>query len=488
MEQKAQSQSATDFVLEEAVITSSDGEEFVITDVITDIDVYEHLDKPYITGVATFLDPESALERINFYGVEKFFIRLKLPENSAVSIEKTFLISKVVKSIRTNDSQNVITIHLLEDIAYLSEMQNVNKSYFGKGYEIISKIVKEFLGKELSKPRDAGPEHELSQDAQGQFGVVIPDMRPLKAADWIKDRITTSDASPFYFFSTLTNDKLHLLSLSKMLSGEPVNSRTSPYIYSQAFAHATNPSIDRDSYNIEKFSNPSNDELLKINSNGFLNSQFAFHDVTRNKVIYPGHRQSGNNKDKNRWTAYDMFETRAQIGRALGEKPIKLQDAYPINAALKEKGGDAQEIQIHQRNSSHLVSNIYSSDLYDANIYSIGESRSVGEFVERLDSKGLRHWVVNYSLNFSVPGRNFISGLANLTIGNKYKLLFLAPSTQGQNATQEDTKKSGEYLIYAARHSFTREGYMAHMTGVKLIDTIHTQDNYAYNIDASGPY
>jgi len=488
MEKKVQSTSATDIVFEEAVITASNGEEFVITDVITDIDVYEHLDKPYITGVATFLDPESLDERINFYGVEKFDLRVKLPESAALAIEKSFFISKVVKSIRTNDSQSVITIHLLEDIGYLSEMQNVNKSYFGKGYEIISTIVKEFLGKELSQPRDAGPEYETSQDAQGQFGVVIPDMRPLKAADWIKDRITTEDASPFYFFSTLTNDKLHLLPLSKMLSGEPVNARTSPYKYSQAFTNAENPSIDRDAYNIEKYSNPSNDELLKINSNGFLNSQFAFHDVTRNKVIYPGHRQSGNNKDKNRWTAYDMFETRAQIGRALGEKPINLQDAYPINAALKEKGGDAQEVQIHQRNSSHLVSNIYSSDLYDANIYSIGESRSVGEFVERLDSKGLRHWVVNYSLNFSVPGRNFISGLANMTIGNKYKLQFLAPSTQGQNATQEDTKKSGDYLIYAARHSFTREGYMAHLTGVKLIDTIATQDNYAYNVDASGPY
>jgi len=179
-----------------------------------------------------------------------------------------------------------------------------------------------------------------------------------------------------------------------------------------------------------------------------------------------------------------MFETRGQLGKALGTDIRKVKNVYPVSAGLKEKGGDAQDVEIHLRNASHLVSNIYSTDLYDANIYSIAESRSVGEFVERLDSKGLRHWVVNYSLNFSVPGRNFISGLANLTIGNKYKLLFLAPSTQGQNATQEDTKKSGEYLIYAARHSFTREGYMAHMTGVKLLDTIDVQDNYAY----TGPF
>ena len=485
MEQKAQSQSATDFVLEEAVITSSDGEEFVITDVITDVDVYEHLDKPYITGVATFLDPESALERINFYGVEKFFIRLKLPENSAVPIEKTFLISKVVKSIRTNDSQNVITIHLLEDIAYLSEMQNVNKSYFGKGYEIISKIVKEFLGKELSKPRDAGPEHESSQDAQGQFGVVIPDMRPLKAADWIKDRITTSDASPFYFFSTLTNKDLHLVHLSEMLGDTAVNENIAPYRFSQAYANEENQSIFNQSYSIQRVSAPSTDELLKINSNGFLNSEFAFHDVTRNKVTYPGHRQSGNNKNKNRWTARDMYETRAVLGKALG-KFIDLEEAYPIEAGLEEKGGDAQAVPFHLRNSSNLVSNIYSTDLYDANIYSLGESRSNGEFLERLDSKGLRHWTINYSLDFTLPGRNFISGIVHSTIGNKYKLSFLSPTRQGQSANQEDHKKSGDYLVYAARHSFTREGYVVHLTGVKLEDKRYENDIPV--IQTSGPF
>ena len=144
MEEKQQSQSASDFVLEEAVITAADKQEFDITDVVTDIDVYEHLDKPYITGLVTFLDPESLSERINFYGVEKFDLKLKLPESAASQIEKTFFVSKVVKNIRTNDSQSVISMHILEDIGYLSEMQNVNKSYFGKGYEIVSKIVKAY--------------------------------------------------------------------------------------------------------------------------------------------------------------------------------------------------------------------------------------------------------------------------------------------------------------------------------------------------------
>ena len=481
MERKNQSQSAKDFVLEVAELTSSffrEGAAVNITDIVTDIDIYEHLDKPYITGTVTFLDVERIAESINFYGIEKFFMKVKLPEAEADTIEKTFYVDKIVKNIRTNDSQSVIVMHILEDVGYLSEMINVNKPYFGKGYEIISKIVQEFLGKELSKPRGAGPEYETSQDAQGEFGVVIPDMRPLRAADWIKDRITTSDASPFYFFSTLANNRLHLLPLSTMLENNAVNNRTQPYRYSQAFTNAENLSIDEQAYVIEGYDNPLNEELLKINHNGFLNTVYAFHDVTRNKPIYPGHRADGNTVDKNRWTAYDMFQQRAKIGRALGN-PVKIEEVYPSNAKLPEKGGDAQDELIHLRSASKLVSNIYSTDLYDGGVYSLGESRTHGEFLERLDAKGLRNWLVNTAMNFVVPGRNFLSGKANTTIGNKYNLVFLAPPADGANAANNrDSAKSGEYLIYAARHVFAREGYTVHLTGVKIVDKAEVGNDY----------
>ena len=58
MERKSQAQSATDFVLEVAELKSLYGETFDITDVVTDIDVYENLDKPFITGVVSFVDPD----------------------------------------------------------------------------------------------------------------------------------------------------------------------------------------------------------------------------------------------------------------------------------------------------------------------------------------------------------------------------------------------------------------------------------------------
>ena len=67
--------------------------------------------------------------------------------------------------------------------------------------------------------------------------VVVPNMTPLEACNWIKDRTTSISGTPYYFFSTLSNLKtLHFLSLSTMLNSQ--NSGTREYYYSQSLSGA----------------------------------------------------------------------------------------------------------------------------------------------------------------------------------------------------------------------------------------------------------
>lgn len=480
MFKKSVSESAKDFVLENAVLSSGylrPGSEIELKDVITDIDIYEHLDKPYITGTVTFLDTQDIYSIINFYGIEKFTLTVRLPESSFPLITKNFYVDKVVRNIRTNDGQTVIALHIIEDIGYLSEFINVNKMYSNKGYKIISDIIKEFLGRELSKPNN-DPTFELRQDNQPIMQVIVPNMRPLKAADWIKDRITTEYGTPFYLFSTLVNNDLHLISLTKMLDVQPLNKR--PFMYSQGLA-STATDVNSQMFNIERHNNPNTDELLKLNSKGFVNSIFAFHDVTTNQTYYAGQRQSN---DKNIWTAYDMFGSRAINGRALGNvSNISLSTVYPLASKLPERGNQ-QEQYLHTRRESKVVSNIVSSELFSGQVYGLQEGRTRQDLIEIVDSKAFRHWTVNSSLDFTVPGRFFLYGDRHRTIGNKLNLSFSI--IENETTAVKDEKKSGEYLIYAARHTFSREGYIVHLTGVKLIDKSSNRSTYrAPNVEES---
>jgi hypothetical protein len=483
MLKKSKSESAKDFVLESALLSSSflkQGSEIDLKDVVTDIDIYEHLDKPYITGTVTFVDNEDIYSAINFYGIEKFSLTVRLPEPDFPLIRKNFYVDKVVRNIRTNDGQTVIVLHIIEDIGYLSEFINVNKSYINKGYKIVSDILREYLGKQLSKPNN-DPTYELRQDNQPVIQVVVPNMRPLKAADWIKDRLTTEYGTPFYLFSTLVNDKMHLVSLTKMLDVQPLNTR--PFMYSQGLANSA-LSVDAQMFNIERHNNPNTDELLKLNSKGFVNSMFIFHDVTTNQTYYAGQRQSGDDPSKNVWTAYDMFGSRAINGRALGNIPgASLSSVYPLTAELPERATQ-EELYLHRRRESKVVSNIVSSELFASQVYGLQEGRNRQDLVEIVDSKAFRHWVVNSSIDFTVPGRFFLYGDRHRTIGNKLQLAFSI--IENENTAAKDEKKSGEYLIYAARHSFAREGYVVHLTGVKLIDNLNIRSTYrAPNVNES---
>ena len=63
-----------DYELERAIITSpqfNDGVTLDIKNVITDIEIFEHLDKPYLTGNIIFVDDNNIYNNVNFSGSEK---------------------------------------------------------------------------------------------------------------------------------------------------------------------------------------------------------------------------------------------------------------------------------------------------------------------------------------------------------------------------------------------------------------------------------
>ena len=465
---KSVSNSAKDFVLEYAILEShnlKDGASIDITDIVSDIDIYEHLDKPYITGTVVVVDSINLYSKLKLSGIEKLTISVRLPEAQYNSIVKIFYIDKVVRNVRTNDYDSTLVIHLMEDVGFISDYINVNKGYDGKGYSIIEKIVKEFLGKELSKPSTSTED----QDIQPPMRVVIPNMSPLQAAEWVKDRITTSDASPYYLFSTLANSKMHLLSLRRMLISSTINNATSPraLVYSQASMSNTTPrSIDDQAFIIESYTETATDDLTKLNNQGYVNTAYIFHDIARNLSFYAGYRPSVGSYNKKRWTAYDMVGQRVARGNAFGND-VSEEDVYPMLAKLTPKGKE-DPILLHERAESNIVAGAFSSGMYPG-YRGYNEARDSTEQLFKVDSKSMRHWILNTPVDFTLPGRIFIVGNRNTSIGNKFKIDFLVIDDTTQ-VPARDVNKSGDYLIYAARHTFSREGYTVRLTGVKVRD------------------
>ena len=73
------------------------------------------------------------------------------------------------------------------------------------------------------------------------------------------------------------------------------------------------------------------------------------------------------------------------------------------------------------------------------------------------------------SLTMTVNGEDFIDGDKHSTIGNNLRCEFLRsiPETD-RDDDKLDPKKSGDYLIYAAKHMFKREKYDLILNCVKI--------------------
>ena len=77
-------ESQDDYVIKEASLSSDRGVAFSVDlrKVISDIEIFEHLDKPYLTGQVAFSDNFSVLERIDLQGGELFTLRIQSSQNS----------------------------------------------------------------------------------------------------------------------------------------------------------------------------------------------------------------------------------------------------------------------------------------------------------------------------------------------------------------------------------------------------------------------
>ena len=160
---------------------------------VTDIDIFEHLDKPYLTATMMFTDTRAIMTDFDIRSSDVVTIKIEYftedPKIMMPYVDKTFRIDKVLMSSRAdqNEDTEVFILHLIEAHWYESNLKNVNKSYSGTPSAVVAKIAKEFIDKEV---------RGTSKDIQ-DMKMIIPNLTPVDAMCWVKNRMTTVEGYPF---------------------------------------------------------------------------------------------------------------------------------------------------------------------------------------------------------------------------------------------------------------------------------------------------
>jgi hypothetical protein len=432
----AQIKTTAGYILQSVIINSSrmlEPQDLVGS--VTDIEIFEHMDLPYLTGQIALIDSFRLYDRLDLQGAEYCTILLKQTETSEDLIEKRFVIDKIISNKKANEQTDLLVLHLVEDILFKSNAQNVNKTYSGSPQKIIENISNEWLNKKII--------NITSDIFQAKLKVIIPNLSPIESMQWIKNRATTSDGFPTYLFSSFTTEDLIYADLKTMLDRQPINI-ASPFTYSISnsdrevtpqFRH-----VPIKEYKIENIEN-----MFNLIADGLVGARHSFYST-----------HSARSKD------YIFNVDKDAISKVLNTSVTTKEPAFANNFEIDEI--------LLQKYRSKQISVISESGAYDdgtERFKSFDEDTTETDHAKKIVARALNKFLLKSPITIRIDGPGFIEKKAHYTTGNIVRILFLANRPMAEDV-KLDLKKSGDYLIYSAKHAFSSNNYNIHLTCVKL--------------------
>lgn len=418
---------------------------------ITELNIFENIEYPYLTANVLIKDDTGIRSAFGIYGNEQVDIVLEGPVGSDIPpITKTFMITKVEESSRVTDRESMDLYTMIEKHAYLNYIQKVSKKFEGKGESIIEKILSNYFNMNYETK-------SLQPSLQPAFRYIVPYLTPLDAIEMVRDRITSPQGTPFFFYSTLRSDKLILNDFETMFSSKPWNTFTKniEYIYSSANTNSVEANRPKDFFYIRNWKPLSLESVLNVAMDGAYGSHFQVLDITS-----AGSYDYLYNSSKTLENLYYTGKLPSTIKKNFKDQALTLDDSLLIG----KTENDEKTVGEYK---SRFYSTIAASRIFDTINGYHDHSEDAGKYQKKMESKSLRNIMLRSVVNIEVAGAPYIQ--EERGVGNLIRVFVPLTSSSDKGDGLIDQKLSGDYLIYQLRHIFTNEGsHTAAMNIVKV--------------------
>ena len=438
-------QQSTSVQLQKATLTSSRTATSIdITSVVLELSMYENLARPYITGYLAVTDSERLIENFDIQGAEEIEIIFKRStERSSVrEIKQTWIIQGIEKEHNVQDFTSVVVFRVIDKESFRSGLKNVNKCLQGQPWEIINQILVEYLDRD-----DLRTSADLNNSER--MKVIIPNMTPIQATQWIRNRSINQNGYPFYFYKSAMNNQYYFADLETLIS-TPVINENAPLSPSQAGGSTESKSSSSTIYQMEQ---DEVDNLYKLIQEGVIGSQNKYYDVTRG----------------------DFQIVDFNINNDL---LVELQTLNPRQEKPLLDGRLAFDDDAISNYKAKTISQISGGRVYD-DVKSYDETQDLGDSRKKIKAHAIRNLMQKTPLSIVVEGDRWIHGDEHYGIGNNIKILVRSKIDDPKNPTI-DRKQSGDYLISTAKYvlDFTQSKVGATFKCVKF----GNYQNDAYNV------
>jgi|TARA_R110000823_G_scaffold168705_2_gene301026 hypothetical protein len=211
--------SAGDFSIEEATLILSGGDELDISGVIVEIEFFESIDSPAISGIVTFVNTDGLSNLGPIIGQEFLKLKIKTPsydEKNTFDFTKNVLHVTNVTSSQVGNRGEVLFLHVITSEIVKNEKTIVSRSMEGTYSDFVRQLLEYDL--ECKKPLDI-------QETSGIRRYVLPRSKPFDLIKNFRRKAVSADnvqsPSPtFVFFENFRG--YHFKTLEKLYTQEPV--------------------------------------------------------------------------------------------------------------------------------------------------------------------------------------------------------------------------------------------------------------------------
>ena len=400
------------------------GPEKAAASIVAEINIFESINTPYLTGNMVLIDDHDIYRLADVQGTERIKIEFALPTKESQVIELNFVLLDVEGQIKNNDTTSTLIVNMIEDIGYYNELQQISKSYQGKGENILSNILKDNLNRNLIN-------RSLTNSHQKPFRYIAPFISPLDAAKKVLSNMTTETGMPYFLYSSIFSKDYNLVDLETILSKKTeAFNKGSPFKFSQITSSTSD--IETQATSITAMSNSNLENTLKLAKRGAVGSDYNHINLTSGK-IYPSHL----NVDQQ----IRSFISNETIDADF--KSVLIDNKFVADP----EGIDERSISdFNTKNKISLGIHTYPNSEYNA-----FKQPEFDIFTTLLETrKSILNMLMKNIYEIYVPGLLFSAKNSKTSVGNKIEIEILTNDDQAKI----DDKRSGDFIILTKRHIF----------------------------------
>ena len=192
MSDKERLQTAGDYILDGVLIVGSSGVPVNVIELVRELNIYEDVDSPFISGNLLLADSSGIAEILPILGQERLLFSLRTPslEGKVDFNNYHAIIYNIQKRFHTTEREQTYLLNFTTLDHYKNLRTKISASFKGTISEIVLKILKDknYLG--TNKPISI-------EETLNNRNYIIPNINPFRAIDLLKmEAISKAEQAP----------------------------------------------------------------------------------------------------------------------------------------------------------------------------------------------------------------------------------------------------------------------------------------------------